>query len=313
MAAPTSSSSEPLNDALIRDSLSCLGRHPFAANHAYLAFKAPGKNIGDISALTNFPNLMYINLAENSVEDLSPLASIPGLAELDVSKNKLRSCLDFAPKRCTTATAWSTGQKAVGSMLTVADVSENCIANMDDLTPHQFLECLMLRGNIISKISGLQNLRYLQVLDLSYNRINRIEGLNGLYIMELNLEGNFLIDLNGLQGLSRLSVLNIANNRIRSLGPLSECAALHNVDVRNNEIAIIRNVEFLSELSFFRYLDLTGNPCCEKQFYRNRVVYRVPHLQVLDGTTVSAEEKVRCRYRLFFKYLSLSGSRDRIV
>ena len=282
-----------LSETTIRDNLSCLGKHPFTMNHAYLALKAPSQNIGDITTIAKFPNLMYVNLSNNFIEDLTPLSSLPGLVELDVRHNKLKSCLDFAPQRCTSSSAWSSGQKAVGSMLTVAILSNNRISDMGDLTAHEFLECLVLSENLITKITGLQNLQYLQVLDLSYNRINRIEGLDGLLILELNLAGNHLVDVSGLQGLSRLSVLNIANNHIRSLGPLNECTQLHNVDAKDNDIGTIRQVEFLSELQWMHHLELTGNPCCAKLYYRFRVAFRLPNLQMLDGTTISAEEKVR--------------------
>ena len=296
-----------LQESTIRDNLSCLGKHPFSMNHAYLALKAPSHNIGSITTIAKFPNLMYINLANNSIEDLTPLSSLPGLVELDVRNNKLHTCLDFAPQRCTSSSAWSSGQKAVGSMLTVAILSNNRISDMGDLTAHEFLECLVLSENLITKICGLHNLQYLQVLDLSYNRINRIEGLDGLLITELNMAGNNLVDVSGLQGLSRLSVLNIANNHIRSLGPLNECTQLHNVNAKDNDIGIIRQVEFLCELPWMHYLELTGNPCCAKQYYRYRVAFRLPNLQMLDGTTISAEEKVRIDCFTSFSYaLSLT-------
>lgn len=79
------------------------------------------------------------------------------------SNNKLEKCLDFAPKHCHEASAWATGQQAVGSMLTLVDLSANLISNIGDLSSHRFLECLLLSRNQITQINGLNNLRFLQV------------------------------------------------------------------------------------------------------------------------------------------------------
>ena len=69
----------------------------------------------------------------------------------------------FSPKRCSTNSAWSDGQKAVGSMLAMVDLTGNQIECIHDLLQHQFLECIILSSNKISKISGLESLKYLQV------------------------------------------------------------------------------------------------------------------------------------------------------
>ena len=238
---------------------------------------------------------MYVNVAGNAVEDLGPLVALPGLVELDISDNALTSCLDFCPPHCTDTTAWATGHKAVGSMLTVANAANNRIADMGKglAARHPFLECLVLRGNRIERLSGVAGLRFLQVLDLSRNRIRRIEGLDNLPLVELNLAGNHLTELSGLQQLPRLSVLNVADNHVRSLGPLGDCSQLHHVDARGNQLEHVRQTEFLADLQWLHHLLLTGNPCCAKPHYRLRAAFRLQTLQTLDGVTVTAEEKVR--------------------
>jgi len=159
MAEPSSSSpaaaQQPLTDAMVRDSLSLLGRHPLTGAHAFLACKCPRQGLTDLSALAQFPHVMYVNVAGNAVEDLAPLAALPGLVELDVSDNALTSCLDFCPPHCTATHAWSTGHKAVGSMLTVANAAGSRIADRGEARTglaarHPFLECLVLRGTALN-------------------------------------------------------------------------------------------------------------------------------------------------------------------
>ena len=75
----------------------------------------------------------------------------------------MKDCLTFAPKRCSINSAWPDGQKSVGSLLAMADLTGNEIEQIGELLHHKFLECLILSSNRISKISGLQSLKYLQV------------------------------------------------------------------------------------------------------------------------------------------------------
>ena len=79
------------------------------------------------------------------------------------SRNNIRQCLNFSPPKCTYEKSWSSGAKAVGSMLVRADLSNNIISELDNLDHHPFLECLLLSRNTISNINGLDNLRYLKV------------------------------------------------------------------------------------------------------------------------------------------------------
>ena len=51
-------------------------------------------NISDISALAGLPNLTYLTLGANNIENLSPLVANTGLGEgvwVDVSENPLNS------------------------------------------------------------------------------------------------------------------------------------------------------------------------------------------------------------------------------
>lgn len=58
---------------------------------------------------------------------------------------------------------WTGGGEAIGSMLTVANLANNAIEVIHDLSHHPFLETLNLSGNQLSKISGFSSLRHLKV------------------------------------------------------------------------------------------------------------------------------------------------------
>jgi internalin A len=248
--------------------------------------------------IQQYPKLMYVDISSNSIQSLDILSNLPMLVQLNASSNEIDECLTFNPPYCNDDNRWSTGHDACGSMLTLANLNSNKITKIKDLSNHSFLECLLLSKNMIRSITGLEKLQYLQVLDISYNQITKIEGLNNLNIQELNLEGNYIETLEGLSTLNRLTSLNVASNMITCIAPLSASNSLRNLNLKNNKVFTIRQIEFLSELPWLQYLEMHGNPCCCKQNFRARVIFRLSKLLKLDRTIVSAEEKVRS-YNLY--------------
>jgi Leucine-rich repeat (LRR) protein len=67
--------------------------------------------------------------------------------------------------------SWDNGHNSAGSMLTSADLSDNNVKLISDLSDHRFLEKLHLQRNEISCIQGLLNLKYLQVFCVYYASI----------------------------------------------------------------------------------------------------------------------------------------------
>lgn len=72
-----------LTAQIIRDNLSCLGKHPIAQSHAFLALCAVGEGIRDIWRIESYPNLMYINLSDNLIDSLKPLEFLPALVQIE--------------------------------------------------------------------------------------------------------------------------------------------------------------------------------------------------------------------------------------
>lgn len=289
-------SASVLTEEVIKGGLGCLGRHPISSNHAYLELNVSGKKaIVDINVLTKYTQLMYVDISDNAIMDLSVLSGMSALTQLKARDNQIDKCLDFCPPFCEKDNAWSSGHQAVGSLLSSADLRNNKIADIGDISRHTYLEILLLGKNLISKIDGVSCLMNLKVLDLSYNKIKTIDGLSGLNIQELNLRGNMIEEISNLGSnhLPRLSVLDIAENRIKSLKPLEACEKLSFLDVRDNQLEFLRQVEFLLDLQFLEVLMLLGNPASKKPFYRRRIIYRLPSLDRLDFTKISSEEKVK--------------------
>ena len=82
------------------------------------------------------------------------------------SNNNIKDCISFSPKLCTSENAWSSGDKAIGSILSFVNLNYNKIEKIGDLSHHKLIEILLLSRNSIYNIEGISNLKYLKVFSL---------------------------------------------------------------------------------------------------------------------------------------------------
>jgi hypothetical protein len=281
-----------LTKEMVADALGGIGKHPLSGKHAFLELNLKGLKLFDCAALKDFPNIVYADISKNAIQDISPLSSVLAMTHLDASKNEIPTLRNFAPPLCSKENSWADGKQSVGSMLIYANLANNKISDLEGISDHPFLECLLLGHNAISSMEGLMPLRNLQVLDLSYNSLASILPLAGLQIQELNLEGNEIKDLTGLEVLPRLRSLNVCDNLVTDLEPLSLCAELSYLDVSGNKITQMETFFVLKSCVNLRKLLGLRNRASDKLTYRRQLIYQLPTLETLDVTFVSAVEQL---------------------
>ena len=150
------------------------------------------------------------------------------------------------------------------------DVDETCV-------PYPCLQELSLADNMLSGLPYfLCGLRALRVLRLDSNQIKGLQDswFSGLVSLEsLSLECNAIRTLSSLAVVgSTLKELRLAHNRL--------------MDVTDVQVLKCRKV---------RRLTISCNPFSRNRFYRVMVVRYLPHVQVLDGTPVTDEERAHAR------------------
>lgn len=165
--------------------------------------------------------------------------------------------------------------------LTVLDLCDADLVNIDFLNSLTNLQILGLSGNRIRNGDAIASLRDLEFLDVSENELSDISFVSELANLEvLYIEGNKGIsDITPLSTLEKLEALSISNtavndiesicilkkleelsaagNGIDNLDPISALENLIWLDVRNNNIV---DVSSLSKLKKLEYLYLAGNP-----------------------------------------------------
>jgi len=60
-----------------------------------------------------------------------------------------------------------------------------------------------------------------------------------------------------------------------------------------NNIRKVKQIVYIEDLPLLTELDLCFNSIQIRKYYRYQVLYRIPQLRKLDGTVITAEEKVK--------------------
>ncbi|XP_078672195.1 leucine-rich repeat-containing protein 9-like isoform X1 [Branchiostoma floridae x Branchiostoma belcheri] len=250
----------------------------------------------DMGKVDVFQNLRSVNLEHNNLTSFSGLIYLTNLRVLCLNHNHIESVVarpkgsqHMKPTRVTVTAAGISGIPRPGveqyapenftplmENLEVLHLGYNNISNMAALQLSRLtgLKALFLQGNEITKVEGLEGLQDLRELVLDRNKIKALaEGsfINQWNLQELHMEENRLRDLSHLSYLENLQRLYLGMNRIQEIPELEKLEGLPN----------------LIELS------VVSNPVSRRLMHRPMLVYRMPHLTIIDGIPVSPEERTK--------------------
>jgi hypothetical protein len=68
---------------MIKKGLLCHGYHPFLLRHSFLRLEIPSLDLKNIDVVSGYEHLMYLNVADNVIDDLSILSKFPSLLQLN--------------------------------------------------------------------------------------------------------------------------------------------------------------------------------------------------------------------------------------
>lgn len=222
------------------------------------------------------------------------------ITSIQATENKLINVLDFKPMErdpCQYEEQQAGGIIPVKeSCVRYANLSNNMIAELHDISQHVNLQQLILSNNQISQIHDLSALKFLRHLDLSFNCLNSIEDLvSATELTSLNIRGNEICSVQPLKNLWKLEKLDVSNNLLPHLEGLQDCHVLYEVVCAGNKIETVYDIEPLIQLSLLTHFDARKNPFQEEELSRLRTLYRLPLLATLDGEVVKDEERVRAK------------------
>jgi Leucine-rich repeat (LRR) protein len=225
-----------------------------------------------LNVLEDFVSLRELVLDSNNISDLEPICCLKNLQVLRLARNKIEAGLS----------SYSAGKCIVGRQLEcfhqleILDLSYNAISYLPALHLHRLtkLRSLLLAGNEIVKVEGLDNLVQLRELILDKNKIRQIDPASFaslINLRELRLEENAIRALDNFRPLVRLQSLNISCNRIMEL----------------------QEIDKLVDLRSLLEIVMVFNAVARKPMYRPHLLRRLPSLQMIDGREVTYEERER--------------------
>ncbi|XP_061469286.1 leucine-rich repeat-containing protein 9 isoform X2 [Rhineura floridana] len=260
----------------------------------------------DLAPADQFKNITSVNLQNNNLTSFSGLVYLPNVKVLCLNYNHIDSILprQKPPNHLTNRQllyqkVTSSGYGQHGASKGSRDGGGN-----ESLPPiMESLEVLHLGYNGITNLALLQisRLKNLKFLFLQGNEISQIEGLDGLQLLqELVLDHNRVkaINENSFAKQSSLVALHLEENRLRELNNLHCLVKLQKLFLGLNRIQDLSELEKLDCLPCIKELSIYGNPVSRKICHRPLLVFNLPNLQVLDGVTVSPEERARAEVHL---------------
>lgn len=180
-----------------------------------------GKNIRDISPLSDLVNLEHLDLTNNKISDIESLRNLTNLKIIVISNNLI---IDLSPL-----------EKLIG--LTDLGLNENLINDIEPLRKLVNLNGIVLNDNDITDISPLSEMRYLSGIGLDSNNIEDISVLAYMRKAKwLLLSDNNIKDLSALSGLNELQWLHLGNNNISDISALADLTALLGLFIEGNQI-----------------------------------------------------------------------------
>ncbi len=218
------------------------------------------------------PNIVFLDLGWNSIEDLTPLKALPNLQRLYIDANAVEDISVLGALKKLTILNMSSNQvkdfsALEGLPLVHADLTHNSasfdLENFGDDVLAQKNGALVKRsldeGNSIEFRAGNRVVRDSSSLKVAFADPNigkKIAGLIGeqytkdqlAQIKELNLRGLGISNLDGIEALEGLEYLDLGDNKIDDIEPLFFLSKLKVLQLDNNNIHDLRPIQKLDKL-----------------------------------------------------------------
>ena len=117
--------------------------------------------------------------------------------------------------------------------------------------------------------------------ELIFSRNSKISELS--QITKLNIYAEGIEDISIISSMPKLEYLSLSSNNISSLSALSDCIYLREIYLRNNNISSFEELNHLRHLFNLKVLWLEGNPICDDNLYRKKVLNILPQVISLDN------------------------------
>lgn len=190
--------------------------------------------INKIDILTDFKNLIFLDLSTNKISDLNLIKGLSYIECLYLDNNQIKDIPELNMPKLSELWLYSNEIEDISNLhnllnLIYLNISNNKIKSIEPLRNLKNLKNIVLSKNEISDISPLSTFKTLFSLDLSINKINDLTSLSNFDdINNLDLQNNVIVDVTPLKSI-KINELNIGENNIIDLSPLYSSFKLKNI------------------------------------------------------------------------------------
>ena len=195
--------------------------------------------LSTIAGIETAQNLVYLNLANNTIRNLEPLAYLMRLQEIDLQHNAI------------------TGLSSLSGLtdLETLNVSYNSLTSVAPLATCTKLGWLNVSHNAIVDLTGINNLPALRYLSANHNDLMDIALIADLSTLtELYVAANEITDISMLASLEKLEVLDFSSNHVTAIPSFGNDAALRIIDGSYNEVESLESLKNQMNLTHI-YMD----------------------------------------------------------
>lgn len=193
------------------------------------------KSIDNISFLSHFKDLLFLDISFNEILDFSPLKELKKIEKISLDNTNIKSLSSISDFE----------------FLKHLSIAQNHLDDYEEVSRFNELEHLCLQSNKLDSIAFLKSNNKIKFLDLSFNEIEDVSKLEKYFSLEiLLLNANNIKDFNFLASLNNLSRLEIGACHINDISFLKDLK-INALSIGENpieEYTILKTLENLEEL-----------------------------------------------------------------
>jgi len=111
----------------------------------------------------------------------------------------------------------------------------------------------------------------------------------------LYLHSNIIFKIENISRMKNLEYINLTLNCIEVIEGFEGCESLNKLDLTANFIGDLRHLKNLQKNLYLKTLYLTGNVCCNYEYYREYVITILPQIKELDGETITKSARLEAK------------------
>ena len=122
-------------------------------------------------------------------------------------------------------------------------------------------------------------------LDLIFSKLNNINN-DPKNIRFLNIWGNQISDISILSTFPALEKISLNSNQIEDLSAFKNLTNIRDLSLKDNKIQDFSQIEYLKNNKKLEKLNLSNNPICSAQNYKQNIIEILPQIKELDNVNI---------------------------